>query len=522
MLGFLLAHKSVFGPYVSQRVKTVPKASAARPGPRQRTPRSWSEACSAAFEPLKVKTGQHHLHNHVANDLQLGNSLPDIDHMKPRDIPQEPVGRNPLLRVQRRIAVRRVLLAFGLMAALGAWLFRDRMRNAVLEWGILANNSPTVSMVEEMIEAAPDRPAAILSAWNTGKIVHRRAAIYEVQQLVAFSRPLSAELKSLLRSAAFDPDLNVREEAFRILRRCKDTALVSLAAAQLKDCDPEVRLLGLDYVRWFSPEVGVPTIAPLLDDSSPMVVAMVLNLLEKWTHQTFGVKLTEIAPASDGEQSGLRDLREGGQSKTKAGADRARVWWAEHRAEFGPALPEANPAAQGVRLEPAAVADFEAPGLDGHMVHLSDFHGKVVLLHFWTTWCPGCLSELQDLTGCEQKGGGRLAIIGVSLDNVPDPHGHLGGEEAEGHHEEDEHEPKRLSFEQVREKVARAVKDSGVNCTVLMDEHFLVGGRFNAGDLPTTVIIDAQGFIRRRFNGRRKLPVLEAMLAEASQPRSVK
>ncbi len=150
------------------------------------------------------------MHNHVANDLQLGDSLPDIDHMKPRDIPQEPVGRIPLLRVQRRIAVRRVLLAFGLMAALGAWLFRDRMRNAVLEWGILANNSPTVSMVEEMIEAAPDRPAAILSAWNTGKIVHRRAAIYEVQQLVAFSRPLSAELKSLLRSAAFDPDLNVR------------------------------------------------------------------------------------------------------------------------------------------------------------------------------------------------------------------------------------------------------------------------------------------------------------------------
>lgn len=45
-----------------------------------------------------------------------------------------------------------------------------------------------------------------------------------------------------------------------------------------------------------------------------------------------------------------------------------------------------------------------------------------------------------------------------------------------------------------------------------------VGGRFNGGELPTTVIVDAQGRVRRRFIGARSLPVFEAMITEASPP----
>jgi hypothetical protein len=45
-----------------------------------------------------------------------------------------------------------------------------------------------------------------------------------------------------------------------------------------------------------------------------------------------------------------------------------------------------------------------------------------------------------------------------------------------------------------------------------------VGGRFNGGELPTTVLVDPQGNVRRRFVGARALPVFEAMLAEITQP----
>jgi cytochrome c biogenesis protein CcmG, thiol:disulfide interchange protein DsbE len=66
--------------------------------------------------------------------------------------------------------------------------------------------------------------------------------------------------------------------------------------------------------------------------------------------------------------------------------------------------------------------DFTLPQLDGGDLRLSSYRGKVVLLDFWASWCAPCREETPHLIELQQKYGGRgLQIIGVSMDDSPDP-----------------------------------------------------------------------------------------------------
>jgi peroxiredoxin len=46
---------------------------------------------------------------------------------------------------------------------------------------------------------------------------------------------------------------------------------------------------------------------------------------------------------------------------------------------------------------PAPAPDFTLETLTGERVQLSKLHGKYVVLHFWTTWCPYCKKEWESL-----------------------------------------------------------------------------------------------------------------------------
>ena len=35
--------------------------------------------------------------------------------------------------------------------------------------------------------------------------------------------------------------------------------------------------------------------------------------------------------------------------------------------------------------------NFALKNLNGNVVHLEDYRGKVIFLNFWTTWCPAYL-----------------------------------------------------------------------------------------------------------------------------------
>lgn len=64
---------------------------------------------------------------------------------------------------------------------------------------------------------------------------------------------------------------------------------------------------------------------------------------------------------------------------------------------------------------PVPIVDFA--GADGHRLTLADFHGRVVLLDVWATWCAPCRKEMPALDRLEAKlGGANFIVIPLSID----------------------------------------------------------------------------------------------------------
>ena len=49
-----------------------------------------------------------------------------------------------------------------------------------------------------------------------------------------------------------------------------------------------------------------------------------------------------------------------------------------------------------------AAPEFTVQDAD-RKVTLSDFHGKVVLLNFWASWCTPCVEEMPSLVQLQQR-----------------------------------------------------------------------------------------------------------------------
>jgi peroxiredoxin len=63
--------------------------------------------------------------------------------------------------------------------------------------------------------------------------------------------------------------------------------------------------------------------------------------------------------------------------------------------------------------------DFALESIDGRIVHLSDFRGKAVLVHFWSTsWLP-CRVEMQWFEQMHSQYGPQgLQVLVIAMDNA--------------------------------------------------------------------------------------------------------
>ncbi|MBL7014401.1 MAG: TlpA family protein disulfide reductase [Candidatus Marinimicrobia bacterium] len=128
--------------------------------------------------------------------------------------------------------------------------------------------------------------------------------------------------------------------------------------------------------------------------------------------------------------------------------------------------------------------DFTLAKLDGSWFKLSDFKGKVVMLNFWGTWCPPCRREIPDFIKLMEKyNKDGLEIVGVTLTSGS------------------------------AEKIQQFVDSNGMNYTLLTDidnnETQAVTSRYGEvtgeriNGIPTTFIIDRNGYIVKRYVGPR-------------------
>lgn len=119
-------------------------------------------------------------------------------------------------------------------------------------------------------------------------------------------------------------------------------------------------------------------------------------------------------------------------------------------------------------------ADFVLTDLAGRQVRLSDHTGKVVFLHFWTTWCPECRIEMPALEKLYQHFKDReFTMLAVSL-----------------------REPES--------RVRQFMKREKLTFPTLLDREGWVGRRYGIRSIPTTIIIDREGAMIGKAVGSRK------------------
>jgi thiol-disulfide isomerase/thioredoxin len=120
-------------------------------------------------------------------------------------------------------------------------------------------------------------------------------------------------------------------------------------------------------------------------------------------------------------------------------------------------------AADAAELTPAggpAKPDFSLQDVSGRTVPLKTFKGRMVLVHFFATWCEPCREELPALNRFLGRSGPNVSVVAISVAEV-DP------------------------------RVKRFFEATPVSFPVLLDRDRAIAKSWKITALPTTYVLDA-------------------------------
>ena len=110
--------------------------------------------------------------------------------------------------------------------------------------------------------------------------------------------------------------------------------------------------------------------------------------------------------------------------------------------------------------------------IGGHQVRISDYHGKVVILSFWASWCGPCKRELPVLAGVVKRvGQDHLQVIAINFKDDKQPFDY----------------------------VVKVLKDFPI--AILRDAHGSTADRYQVHAIPRMIMIDRDGKVAADYTG---------------------
>lgn len=132
--------------------------------------------------------------------------------------------------------------------------------------------------------------------------------------------------------------------------------------------------------------------------------------------------------------------------------------------------------------------EFVAQTLDGKQIELSGLEGKLVMVDFWSSWCPPCRREAADLAQVYREYEGReVEFIGVAIwDHADD--------------------------------VGKYIEEFDITYPNLIDDKGKIAITYGVTGIPEKLFIDAEGKMVRKFVGPMTPEALMAILDELLPP----